>query len=92
MKTAHPLQATLSWRLFLSHCVVFLLLVVQGHFAPAFSQSPRAKAVAATPPMGWNSWDAYGRTLDEKSIKASAEWMAQHLKRYGWEYVVVDEG
>jgi hypothetical protein len=42
--------------------------------------------------MGWNSWDAYGRTLDEKSIKASAQWMAQHLKKFGWEYVVVDEG
>jgi alpha-galactosidase len=42
--------------------------------------------------MGWNSWDAYGRTLNEQSIKASAQWMAQHLKRFGWEYVVVDEG
>ena len=42
--------------------------------------------------MGWNSWDSYGRTLDEKSIKASARWMAQNLKRFGWEYVVVDEG
>ncbi len=42
--------------------------------------------------MGWNSWDSYGRTLDEKSIRASALWMARHLKRYGWEYVVVDEG
>jgi hypothetical protein len=42
--------------------------------------------------MGWNSWDSYGRTLDEKSITANARWMAQHLKRFGWEYVVVDEG
>jgi alpha-galactosidase len=42
--------------------------------------------------MGWNSWDAYGRTLNEESIKASAQWMALHLKRFGWEYVVVDEG
>jgi len=42
--------------------------------------------------MGWNSWDSYGRTLDEKSIKANAQWMARHLKRFGWEYVVVDEG
>jgi len=42
--------------------------------------------------MGWNSWDSYGRTLNEKSIKANALWMAWNLKRYGWEYVVVDEG
>jgi hypothetical protein len=42
--------------------------------------------------MGWNSWDSYGRTLNEENIKASAKWMAQHLKRFGWDYVVVDEG
>ena len=42
--------------------------------------------------MGWNSWDSYGRTLNEESIKANARWMAQNLKAFGWEYVVVDEG
>lgn len=42
--------------------------------------------------MGWNSWDSYGRTLNEESIKANARWMAQHLKKFGWQYVVVDEG
>jgi hypothetical protein len=42
--------------------------------------------------MGWNSWDSYGRTLNEESIKANALWMARNLKRYGWQYVVVDEG
>ena len=42
--------------------------------------------------MGWNSWDSYGRTLNEESIKANAKWMAENLKRFGWEYVVVDEG
>jgi hypothetical protein len=42
--------------------------------------------------MGWNSWDSYGRTLNEESIKANALWIARKLKRYGWQYVVVDEG
>ena len=42
--------------------------------------------------MGWNSWDSYSRTLDEQSIKANARWLARNLKRFGWEYVVVDEG
>lgn len=42
--------------------------------------------------MGWNSWDSYGRTLNEESIKANALWLARNLKRFGWEYVVVDEG
>jgi hypothetical protein len=42
--------------------------------------------------MGWNSWDSYGETVSEADIKANAAWMAEHLKPYGWQYVVVDEG
>jgi hypothetical protein len=42
--------------------------------------------------MGWNSWDSYGLTVTEAEFKANAEWMAQHLKRHGWQYAVVDEG
>ena len=87
------MKALPYWSLLLCHCVVFLLLGAQGHLTSVFSQPRRAKEpVAATPPMGWNSWDSFGRTLDEKSIKASAQWMARHLKKFGWEYVVVDEG
>lgn len=48
--------------------------------------------LAATPPMGWNSWDAYGEAVSEADIRANATWMAEHLKAYGWEYVVVDSG
>lgn len=40
--------------------------------------------------MGWNSWDAYGTTVTEAEVKANAEYMAQHLSRHGWKYVVVD--
>ncbi|MBT29387.1 MAG: alpha-galactosidase [Thalassobius sp.] len=45
---------------------------------------------AQTPPMGWNSWDCYGPTVKEEEIKANADYMAENLKNYGWEYVVVD--
>ncbi|PWV45835.1 glycoside hydrolase family 27 protein [Chitinophaga sp. S165] len=45
---------------------------------------------APTPPMGWNSWDCYGPTVTEAEVKANADYMAKHLKQYGWEYVVVD--
>ncbi len=47
---------------------------------------------AATPSMGWNSWDSYGLTVRESEVRANAEWMAAHLKQYGWQYIVVDEG
>lgn len=45
---------------------------------------------AKTPPMGWNSWDCYGAAVTEAEIRGNAEYMAKHLKPYGWEYVVVD--
>ncbi|MEJ2507035.1 MAG: NPCBM/NEW2 domain-containing protein, partial [Ignavibacteriaceae bacterium] len=45
---------------------------------------------ATTPPMGWNSWDCYGPTVTEQEVKTNADFMAEHLKKYGWEYIVVD--
>ena len=45
---------------------------------------------APTPPMGWNSYDYYDTTVNEEQIKANADYMAAHLKEYGWEYIVVD--
>ena len=45
---------------------------------------------AVTPPMGWNSYDYYDTTVNEEQVKANADYMAAHLKEYGWEYVVVD--
>src|SRR5882757_1572389 len=46
--------------------------------------------LAPQPPMGWNSWDAYGSAVTEPEIRANAAAMAKNLKRYGWKYVVVD--
>ena len=45
---------------------------------------------AATPPMGWNSYDYYDTTVNEEQIRANADYMAAHLKEFGWEYIVVD--
>lgn len=42
------------------------------------------------PPMGWNSWDAYGASVTQEEVLANAKAMAQTLAPYGWEYVVVD--
>ena len=47
-------------------------------------------SAAPTPPMGWNSWDSYGTTVREEQVKANADWMAEHLAKYGWQYIVVD--
>ena len=43
-----------------------------------------------TAPMGWNSWDCYGAAVNEETVRKNAEFMAKHLKQYGWEYITVD--
>jgi hypothetical protein len=40
--------------------------------------------------MGWNSWDCFGTTVTEAQVKANADYMAEHLKAHGWQYIVVD--
>jgi len=56
----------------------------------AFAQTDKIGTWAQTPPMGWNSWDCFGPSVVEDEVKANADYMAEHLLKYGWEYVVVD--
>ena len=41
-------------------------------------------------PMGWNSYDYYDTTVNEANVKANADFMAENLKQFGWEYIIVD--
>jgi alpha-galactosidase len=45
---------------------------------------------AATPPMGWNSYDAFGDTVVEAEVLANARYMKNHLLSSGYNYVIVD--
>jgi hypothetical protein len=47
--------------------------------------------LAVSPPMGWNSWDAYGFTLDETAFRNNATVLGKY-RRYGWRYAIIDEG
>lgn len=64
--------------------IVVLLCLSHQLYAQSF------KNWALTPPMGWNSWDCYGPTVTEPEVKANADYMAAHLKSYGWQYIIVD--
>jgi alpha-galactosidase len=67
-------------------CATLALLMVVS------SVGAEDKNLAATPPMGWNSWDSYGLTVNESQFRANMVVMAAQLKEFGWQYVVVDEG
>jgi alpha-galactosidase len=77
----------ISWSLLL------FLVAVSCKTAPkkaVIPDAPAFYALAETPPMGWNSWDCFGETITESEVRANADYMAEHLKQHGWEYVVVD--
>jgi len=55
---------------------------------PTLAQQP----TAATPPMGWNSWDAYGLTITEQQFRDNVKVLHEKLQPFGWKYAVIDEG
>ena len=49
--------------------------------------------LAPTPPMGWNSWEAFRKELDENALKTQVDAMAKlHLTDAGYSYFVLDGG
>jgi len=50
------------------------------------------RALAATPPMGWNSWNAHSCAVTADDIRAAADALVETgLRDAGYEYVVVDD-
>jgi alpha-galactosidase len=64
--------------------------VVDAPAAPAVDAATTAMRLASTPPMGWNSWDSFGTTVSEADFRENAQFLAEHLKSFGWQYAVVD--
>jgi alpha-galactosidase len=67
---------------------ITVLLFMATLCAPAI----RAQSRVQSPPMGWNSWDAYGLTITEAQFRANVSVLKQKLLPFGWRYAVIDEG
>jgi hypothetical protein len=48
--------------------------------------------LALTPPLGWNSWNVWGKAVDQDKVKAAADAMAEKLRDHGWTYINIDDG
>lgn len=49
-------------------------------------------ALAATPPMGWNSWNMFGSKIHESNIRETADALVSSgLKDCGYGYIVIDD-
>ncbi|AXB80150.1 NPCBM/NEW2 domain-containing protein [Novosphingobium sp. P6W] len=60
---------------------------------PTGRWSANTTGQAETPPMGWNSWNAFGTDIDEEKVFASAKAIVDSgLAAKGYRYVNLDEG
>jgi alpha-galactosidase len=50
------------------------------------------ETIALTPPMGWNSWNAYhGSVTGEKVVRAARAMASSGLIDHGWTYINIDD-
>jgi alpha-galactosidase len=67
--------------------LVILLVIVQ---IKIYGQFPD---LAKTPPMGWNSWNAFDLNINSKIIMSVADSMvSKGLAAAGYQYIVIDDG
>jgi alpha-galactosidase len=48
--------------------------------------------ISLTPALGWNSWNAWGTSVDDQKVRTSAKAFADQLGAHGWNYVNIDDG
>jgi hypothetical protein len=49
--------------------------------------------IMLTPPMGWNSWNCWGLSVDEAKVVHSAKaFKEKGLINHGWTYINIDDG
>ncbi len=61
---------------------------------PAQSRAAAANAplIAATPPMGWNSWNHFAGKVDDQIVRQMADAMASNgMKAAGYRYINIDD-
>lgn len=64
----------------------FLIFIACTNILVAVAQQ------TAKPPLGYNSWDSYGKFPTEKAMLANIDAFVKKLKPFGYEYFVIDAG
>jgi arabinoxylan arabinofuranohydrolase len=76
---------------------ILLLALPLLSFAQTIAQmakdSGQFPELVKTPPMGWNSWNAFGLDINSKIVMLVADAMVtKGMKDAGYEYIVIDDG
>jgi len=70
----------------------FLFFFVSLMATTAMAEDKPSKALALTPPMGWNTWNKFGCNVSEGLVKGAADAMvASGMKDAGYQYIVIDD-
>ena len=76
-------------RLLLSQVFEIFTIALMSSFPIAKAQSA---SEAATPPMGWNSWNHFGDKVNDANVRATADAMVSSgMRDAGYIYVNVDD-
>jgi len=68
------------------------LAIIVFASAPKAQPAPPQVVVAATPPMGWNSWNYFAGKVTDKDIRDSADQIAANgMRDAGYIYVNIDD-
>ena len=56
----------------------------------AKTATKRPRLLAPTPPMGWNSWNSFGPTINEAQVRENAQIMVEKLLPSGYNVFTID--
>jgi len=48
--------------------------------------------IGLTPALGWNSWNAFGLSVNDQKVRVAAKTMIDKLSAHGWNFVNIDDG
>ncbi|MFZ0819141.1 MAG: glycoside hydrolase family 27 protein [Candidatus Acidiferrales bacterium] len=69
-----------------------ICVVVAALLCFASPHSAQAPVLAATPPMGWNSWNHFAGRIDDATVRAQAEAMVSSgMRAAGYVYINIDD-
>jgi alpha-galactosidase len=61
-------------------------------FVAMFPAQAAGQKLAATPPMGWNSWNRFGCNVSEDLITSMADTMvSSSMKDAGYQFIIIDD-
>jgi len=94
-RLSHSERDPASWQLRLVVPGNAVVRLVPDYFTKALGlpyYQPFDDSVFKSAPMVWSSWTSYYEAVREQDLVSNADWLAEHLRPYGFQYVQLDDG